>query len=167
MKFVTGLQIQYLQVCHRKLWLFSHDLGMELSSDLVAEGKLIDENSYPQRANRWQQLSIEGIKIDHYDAQLGIVREVKKSNKKESAHLAQLKYYLFVLERNGVTVRHGILEYPKLRMTEEVWLSEKDRQAIPKWESNVVKIVQQETCPELIEKTICKKCAYFDFCYTS
>lgn len=163
----TGTHISYLHLCHRKLWLFANGLNMEHTSDLVAEGKLIDKNSYPQRANRWQQLSIEGIKIDHYDARLGIVREVKKSNKKESAHLAQLKYYLFVLERNGVAVRHGILEYPKLRMSEEVWLSEEDRQVIPKWESNVVKIVQQETCPERIEKTICKKCAYYDFCYTS
>jgi CRISPR-associated exonuclease Cas4 len=166
MKHPTGTQISYLHICHRKLWLFANGLNMEHTSDLVAEGKLIDEHSYPQRANRWQQLAIEGIKIDHYDAQLGIVREVKKSNKKESAHLAQLKYYLFVLERNGVEARHGILEYPKLRITEEVWLTEEDRQAIPVWEKNVIKIIGQATCPARIEKTICKKCSYYDFCYS-
>ena len=138
---------------------------MEHTSDLVAEGKLIDENSYPQRADRYQQLAIEGIKIDHYDTRLGIVREVKKSNKKESAHLAQLKYYLFVLERNGVGVRHGILEYPKLRITEEVWLTDEDRKEIPIWESKVMEIIGQEFCPKRIEKTICKKCSYFDFCF--
>lgn len=162
----TGTHIQYLHICHRKLWLFANGLNMEHTSDLVAEGKLIDENSYPQRANRYQQLALEGIKIDHYDAQLGIVREVKKSNKKESAHVAQLKYYLFVLERNGVGVRHGILEYPKLRITEEVWLTEEDRTIIPTWESKVIKIIEQEFCPVRIEKTICKKCAYYDFCYS-
>ena len=162
----TGTHISYLHICHRKLWLFANGLNMEHTSDLVAEGKLIDENSYPQRANRYQQLAIEGIKIDHYDAQLGIVREVKKSNKKESAHVAQLKYYLFVLERNGVGVRHGILEYPKLRITEEVWLTDEDRKEIPNWESNVINIIQQPTCPVRIEKTICKKCAYYDFCYS-
>ncbi len=162
----TGTHIQYLHICHRKLWLFANGLNMEHTSDLVAEGKLIDEHSYPQRANRYQQLALEGIKIDHYDAQLGIVREVKKSNKKESAHIAQLKYYLFVLERNGVGVRHGILEYPKLRITEEVWLTEEDRTTIPTWESKVIKIIEQEFCPVRIEKTICKKCAYYDFCYT-
>jgi CRISPR-associated exonuclease Cas4 len=166
MKHPTGTQISYLHICHRKLWLFANGLNMEHTSDLVVEGKLIDEHSYPQRANRWQQLAIEGIKIDHYDAQLGIVREVKKSNKKESAHLAQLKYYLFVLERNGVEARHGILEYPKLRITEEVWLTEEDRQAIPVWEKNVIKIIGQATCPARIEKTICKKCSYYDFCYS-
>ncbi len=139
---------------------------MEHTSDLVAEGKLIDEKSYPQRADRYQQLAIEGIKIDHYDAQLGIVREVKKSNKKESAHVAQLKYYLFVLERNGITANHGILEYPKLRLTEEVWLSEEDRQIIPSWEQKVLEIIGKDVCPERIEKTICKRCSYCDFCFT-
>ena len=162
----TGTHIAYLHICHRKLWLFANGLNMEHTSDLVAEGKLIDENSYPQRANRYQQLAIEGIKIDHYDAQLGIIREVKKSNKKESAHLAQLKYYLFVLERNGVEARHGILEYPKLRITEEVWLTDDDRKEIPIWESNVINIIEQEFCPKRIEKTICKKCSYFDFCFS-
>jgi len=97
---------------------------------------------------------------------LGVVREVKKSNKKEAAHIAQLKYYLYVLERNGIDVRHGILEYPKLRITEEIWLSDEDRQIIPEWESNVIEIISAAVCPARIEKTICKKCAYYDFCYT-
>lgn len=162
----TGTHISYLHLCHRKLWLFANGLNMEHTSDLVAEGKLIDENSYPQRADRYQQLAIEGIKIDYYDAQLGVVREVKKSNKKESAHLAQLKYYLFVLERNGVKVQHGILEYPKLRITEEVWLSEEDRLQIPAWEVQVLEIIGKESCPERIEKNICKRCSYYEFCFT-
>ena len=94
MQYVTGTQIAYYHLCHRKLWLFANGIRMEHTSDLVAEGKLIDENSYPQRAEKWQELAIEGIKIDHYDAQHNIVREVKKSSKKEAAHIAQLKYYL-------------------------------------------------------------------------
>jgi len=161
----TGTHIQYLHLCHRKLWLFANGLNMEHTSTLVAEGKLIDENAYPQRASRYQQLQIENIKIDHYDAQLGIVREVKKSNKKEGTHIAQLKYYLFVLERNEVEVQHGILEYPKLRITEEVWLSDEDRQQIPQWEQQVMTIIKRDSCPEKVNKPICKKCSYYDFCY--
>lgn len=162
----TGTHIAYLHLCHRKLWLFANGLSMEHTSALVAEGKLIDEHSYPQRAGRWQELAIEGIKIDHYDAQAGIVREVKKSNRKESVHIAQVKYYLFVLQRNGVKVSHGILEYPKMRSKEEVWLTEEDQQLIPAWELEVLRIIQLENCPDRIEKKICKKCSYYDFCYT-
>ena len=161
----TGTQIAYYHLCHRKLWLFSHGLNMEHTSDLVAEGKLIDEKSYPQRAVKWQELAIENIKIDHYDTQNNIVREVKKSNKREGAHVAQLKYYLFVLERNQVAVNYGILEYPKLRITEEVWLEAADRKAIPDWEVAVKSIIAQEKCPPKLEASLCKKCAYFEFCY--
>lgn len=162
----TGTQIQYYHLCHRKLWLFAHSINMEQTSDLVTEGKLIDEHSYAQRADRWQQIQIEQIKIDHYDAARGIVREVKKSNKREGAHIAQVKYYLLVLERNGVEARYGILEYPKLRQTEEVWLSDADREEILKWEKAILEIIGRVDCPPRVKKTLCKKCAYFDFCYT-
>jgi len=162
----TGTHIAYFHLCHRKLWLFAHGINMEHTSGLVAEGKLIDETSYGRRANRWQQLAIEKIKIDHYDARKGIVREVKKSRKKESAHFAQLKYYLFVLERNGVKVDHGVLEYPRLRQMESIYLTEVDRRVIPEWEKAIHEIIQLEECPSLVKKTICKKCAYFDFCFT-
>ncbi|MEM6517092.1 MAG: CRISPR-associated protein Cas4 [Bacteroidota bacterium] len=163
--YTTGTQIQYLHLCHRKLWLFAHGINMEHTSALVAEGKLIDENSYPQRASKWQELAIEGIKIDHYDAQHNIVREVKKSNKREGAHIAQLKFYLFVLERNGIEVSHGVIEYPKLRLTEEVWLTEEDRVMVPQWEEQVQAIIARADCPDRIEDRLCRKCAYFDFCY--
>jgi len=161
----TGTHIAYLHLCHRKLWLFANGMQMEHCSELVAEGRFIDETSYPQRAERWQALVIDGIKLDHYDAQRGIVREVKKSPKREDAHIAQLKYYLYVLERHGIPVSHGVLEYPKLRETEEVHLTDADRTAIPGWEAAVAQITAQEDCPPKIDKPMCRKCAYYEFCY--
>ncbi len=162
----TGTQINYLHLCHRKLWLFSHNIQMEHTSQLVAEGKLIEEAAYPQRANKWQEIEIERIKIDRFDPKLKVIREIKKSNKKEKAHVAQLKFYIYVLERNQIDVSHGILEYPKLRETEEVWLTDEDRDEIPKWEQAVEEIVNQEKAPSTINKSFCKKCAYYEFCYT-
>ena len=90
---------------------------MEHTSDLVYEGKLIHEESYPQRSVRYEELAIDGIKIDFYDARNKIVHEVKKSNKIAPAHRLQLLYYLYVLEQNGILGATGILEYPKLRKT--------------------------------------------------
>lgn len=163
---MTGTHIAYLHLCHRKLWLFHHSIQMEQTSDLVAEGKLIGETSYPQRAERWQEIQIEGIKIDHYDASQHLVREVKKSNKKEEAHVAQVKYYLHVLQRNGIPATRGLIEYPKLRMTEEVTLEPSESAEVEGWEAEVVAIVNQETCPPVMDKPMCKKCAYYDFCYS-
>jgi CRISPR-associated exonuclease Cas4 len=164
-KHITGTHIAYLHLCHRKLWLFAHGLNMEQQSDLVTEGRLIQEHSYPQRAERWQEIAVEGIRIDHFDAVHGILREVKKSNKREVAHVAQVKYYLFVLRRNGIPVDHAVLEYPRLRKTEEIRLNEADLQAIPQWEAEARQIIAQTSCPQLIQKSLCKRCAYYSFCY--
>ncbi len=162
---ITGTHINYYLLCHRKLWLFAHGIQMEHTSDLVAEGKLIHEKSYPQRAEKWKEIEIDGIKIDRYDPKKKIIREIKKSNKKEKAHQGQLKYYIYVLESNGIEVSHGILEYPKLRETEEVWLTDEDRKKIEMWKTEIMTIVAAETVPETINKTMCKKCAYYEFCY--
>jgi len=45
---ITGMEFNYFHICHRKLWLFSHGIQMEQTSDNVLLGKLIDEHSYPR-----------------------------------------------------------------------------------------------------------------------
>lgn len=162
---VSGTQVAYWHLCHRKLWLFSKNIQLEHQSELVATGKFIDEHAYPQRAARWQALELEKVKIDHFDAQLGIVREVKKSNKQEVAHRAQLLYYMWVLEQHEISVNYGILEYPRLRLTEKVYLTEENRRQIPSWIKATQQIINEPICPPIIQKSICKRCAYFEFCY--
>src|SRR5690606_4768609 len=117
---ITATHIAYYQICHRKVWLFHHGIQMEHNSELVEEGRLIDEHSYPQRAVKWQQLELPGIKIDYFDPRTGTIREVKKSNKKEEAHIAQVKFYLYTLQQYEIPAQTAILEYPKLRKTEKV-----------------------------------------------
>lgn len=160
----TGTHINYYHICHRKLWLFANGLQMEHNSDLVAEGKLIAETTYPQRSAKYRELDLGFVKIDHFDAKNKIVREVKKSKKMEMAHLAQLKYYLWVLEEAGIEGVSGVLEYPKLRRTEEVWLSDLDREEIVAWVLGIEGVLGGG-CPRVIDKGICRRCAYEDFCY--
>lgn len=162
---ITATHINYFHICHRKLWLFSNGIQMEHKSDLVYDGKLLHESSYPQRAEKYTELEMDGIKIDFYDAVNKVVHEIKKSNKLELAHIAQVKYYIYVLERNGIGGATGILEYPKLRQTETVILTDEDRVQIPEWEKEIEQIVEAEDCPVLIKKGICKSCSYFDFCF--
>jgi len=162
---ITGTHINYYFICQRKLWLFSNGIQMEHSSDLVYEGKLIHETSYPQRSEKYEEVQIGGIKVDFYDAKNKIIHELKKSNKIESAHEWQLKYYIYVFEQAGIEGVSGILEYPKLRKTEEIYLSEVDRNRILEIEEDIKKIVSSDDCPRVIDSKICKKCSYFDFCY--
>lgn len=86
----TGTYIAYLHTCHRKLWLFAHGIQMEHTSELVGEGKLIAETTYLDRSRKYTELAIDGIKIDFYDARNKVIHEVKKSDKVEYAHIAQV-----------------------------------------------------------------------------
>lgn len=161
----TGTQFNYYLICHRKLWLFANGIQMEHTSDAVLEGKIIHETSYPQRSERFKEIAMDGIKIDFFDTKKKVVHEIKKSDKKEEAHLWQVKYYLFVLEQNGIQAT-GLLEYPKLRKTQEVFLSEPDKQFIQEAVGHIERIIGSETCPARIAKSKCRQCSYYDFCWS-
>jgi CRISPR-associated exonuclease Cas4 len=55
---INATLINYYHLCHRKLWLHANGITMEHTSDVVYEGKLIGEESYPQRAEKNQELEI-------------------------------------------------------------------------------------------------------------
>ena len=163
---ITGTHFNYYLICHRKLWLFAHHVQMEPTSDTVAEGKFIHESTYMQRNTNFRELEIGGVKIDFYDPKNKIVHEVKKSDKLEAAHVWQLKYYLYVLQNAGIDGVAGVLEYPKQRQKEEILLSERDVVEIETMKTDIAAIAEQNECPPVINKPFCKRCAYYDFCYS-
>ncbi len=163
---ITGTHFNYYLICHRKLWLFANGITMESTSDLVYEGKLLHETSYQRRSEKYQEIEIDGIKIDYYDPKNKVVHEIKKSDKHDDAHVWQVKYYLYVLEQNGVTGVTGILEYPRLHKTDEVLLTSADRLTIADMVINIESIIRSEECPQRLPKSRCKNCSYFDFCWS-
>lgn len=164
---ITGTHIAYLHTCHRKLWLYANGIQMEHSSEIVAEGKLIAETTYLDRARKYTELAIEGIKIDFYDAKNRVVHEVKKSDKIERAHIAQVKYYLTVLVRNGINDPSAIIEYPKLKQRELLDWNDDFLVEIQNWEKQVIKITDSDICPPILNSKICKSCSYYDLCFVN
>jgi len=143
---INATLINLYHVCKRECWLHANGIRFEHTSDLVSEGKLIHEESYPQRPERYEELEIDGIKLDFYDARNRVIHEIKKSDKVEEAHRWQLKYYIHVLERNGVEGVTGVLEIIEI-------------------EQKIAHLLEQDQCPPLEKKGICKRCSYYDFCY--
>ena len=162
---MTGTHFNYYQICHRKLWLFANSINMEHTSDLVYDGKLIHESTYPQRSERYEELEIDGVKIDYYDARNKVIHEIKRSDKVEHAHEWQVKYYIYVLERNGIEDVKGVLEYPALRHTASVILTDADRIRITEMEKEIRQLIEGDVCPPVINAKICKNCSYYVFCY--
>jgi CRISPR-associated exonuclease Cas4 len=149
------------------MWLHANGIRFEHTSDLVYEGKLIHQTSYPQRPERYEELEIDGCKIDYYDARNKVIHEIKKSDKAEIAHIWQVKYYIYILEKNGITGVTGILEYPALRRTDKVFLDDADRKAIEAMKADIERIVASDQCPPLINSKICRNCSYYEFCYVN
>ncbi|MCB0660884.1 MAG: Dna2/Cas4 domain-containing protein, partial [Saprospiraceae bacterium] len=74
-------------------------------------------------------------------------------------------YYLHKLTQYGIEGAIGILEYPMLRHTTHVELTLDDVMQIKTWENDIEHIIASKHMPPVINKTICKKCSYYDFCY--
>lgn len=163
---ITGTHFNYYQVCRRKLWLFANGITFEHTSDLVFDGKLIHEDSYKQRSEKYEEIELDGIKVDYYDIKNQVIHEIKKSNKVERAHLWQLKYYIYIFEQHGIEGVSGILEYPILRKKDAVYLSDADRDMILEMIQGIQQVVDSEICPPLEPKGICKNCSYYDFCFS-
>lgn len=139
---------------------------MEHTSDLVYEGKMTHDNSYPQRSCKYEEIEVDGIKVDFYDPNNKVIHEIKKSNKVKQAHEWQLKYYIYVFEQNGIDGVVGILEYPLLRKKENVILSDIDREMIENMKKEIRVISESDVCPPIERKNICKQCSYFEFCFS-
>jgi CRISPR-associated exonuclease Cas4 len=163
---INATLVNLYNVCKRELWLHANCVRFEQTSDLVYDGKLIHEDSYPLRSSKYEEVEIDGIKVDYYDTKSKTIHEIKKSNKVEKAHEWQLKYYMYVFEQHGVTDVKGILEYPTLRKTQAVVLSDVDRDRIKEMVTDIEGIISSDDCPPLQKKGICKNCSYYEFCYT-
>lgn len=140
---------------------------MESTSDIVYDGKLIHEGSYPQRSGRYEEVEVDGVKVDYFDAKNRVIHEIKRSDKVEAAHEWQLKYYIYVFERNGIEGCTGLLEYPTQRDTRKVTLTDDDREKIKAIEKEICDIIESDECPEKRKKSLCRSCSYYDFCYSS
>lgn len=159
--YITGTEFNYYFVCHRKLWLFTHNIDMEQESDNVLLGKLLHENSYKREK---KEILIDGmVKIDFLDEEG--VHEVKKSNKMEEAHTWQTLYYIYRLMQKGCSVRRGIINYPKQRRTVEVELTTEKEKEIEKTLEKIARIKLLPIPSEVLNSKICKKCSYQEFCF--
>lgn len=140
----------------------THHLKFEDQSEAVLMGKLLDEKSYDREQ---KHIAIdETINID-FIQKWKILHEVKKSKAVEEASVWQVKYYLYYLEQKKVAIEKGILDYPNLKQREIITLADEDREKIPKIIQEIHQIAEQSSPPQKINKPLCKKCAYYEYCY--
>ena len=158
---VGGVDLQYYSLCKRKLWLYRKGIGMEEESDRVMLGKVLHDTAYP-RLEKKEILIDDAFKLDAIDGEY--IREVKLSSKMKESDRLQMLFYLYQLSLRGIE-KKGLISYTKEKRTEEIVLTEKNRQKVKKAIAEVYNIVEQPSPPVLKKVTYCKSCAYYGFCY--
>lgn len=159
---ITGIMIYYYFVCKRKLWYFKNEINMEQNSELVEMGKILDETSYERES---KSILIDNtINIDFIKGGC-VLHEVKKTKSIEEAGIWQVKYYMYYLQKRGVKDIIAKIDFPLLKETKEIYLSDNDIKTLNTVIKDIEKIVSNEKIPNVLENKICKRCAYYDLCY--
>lgn len=160
--YVRGTEVNYFFICKTKLWLFSHNIAMEHESDYVKLGKLAHRQHF-KRDEKEVQIGRIALDIVRRGEEVEVV-EVKKSDRMEKADYYQLAYYLYCLSKHGVRAR-GRISYPKLKRNVFVELDDSTSGEI---ERILVEIEQLKDSPMPMpeKKGYCKKCAYYEFCFS-
>lgn len=159
----NGIKVNYLVICSRKLWFYSHDIRLEPGSDRVALGRLLHERAYRDQSRR--ELLIDNlIKVDLIESE-GKLLEVKYSRRLIEAARLQVLYYLYYLNRLGVTGLVGELRFPKERRRETVHLTEQAEAQVEEALRQVRSIEQLPVPPSVRFMPICRSCAYAELCW--
>ncbi|MEQ8156044.1 MAG: CRISPR-associated protein Cas4 [Clostridiaceae bacterium] len=157
-----GIKVNYYYVCPRKLWLFSKGISFENNHDRVLQGKILHGNSYNREKNKEVDFD-NTIKLDIMDKEY--IKEVKISSKMQESDRMQLLYYLYYLKKFGIQ-RKGKINYVKEKRVEEISLETADEKKIEETLQEIKNIENENIPPKTINKPFCKKCAYYEFCYS-
>lgn len=127
-------------------------------------GKAIHEERAENKNNT--EIAIDNIRLDKLTKEY--LTEVKKSDADAEAAKWQLLYYLKVLKTKGV-IRKGKLEFAEKNKKDKkiiiIELTDEVEKELDKYIDEIEQLLNQDRIPECINKSTCKKCAYYEYCY--
>ncbi len=158
----TGTSFNYLYVCHRKLWLFHHGIRPENENELVQLGRLLGEATFSRRE---KEIPIGEIGVlDWADFRGGVIHETKRGKSFPKGDEAQVRLYLWYLNKNGIRIHKAVIHYPERRETKNIF-----------WEETMAEKVAADfaMCEEIVagdippaeRRACCKKCSYEELCF--
>ena len=160
---VNGTLINYFIHCKRQCYLFGNRINLEDNSENVKIGKILHEER-AQKDNT--EIAIENIKLDKLTKEY--LTEVKKSDADIEASKWQLMLYLKFLKDKGI-IRKGRLEFiEKKKLTKKTIILEltpEIEDLLNKHIQAIEKLLLSDNVPSVLNKAICKKCAYYEYCY--
>lgn len=158
---VRGTDIYNYFKCKRQLHLSIMYLNFSSSSENMKMGKIIENNSYSRRSKKFKQYDIGVGVVDFIDFDSKIIYETKKSMSYINLAKWQVKYYLMQFDRDWC----GIIEVPLSRKKYELKLCDEDVSELESAIRYINSIGVNDVIPDVINKKICQKCSFKDYCY--
>lgn len=160
---VNGTLVNYYFHCKRQCYLHGNRLNLEDNSEQVKVGRALHEEKNTKENT---EIALENIRIDRLSGEY--LTEVKKSDADVEAAKWQLLFYLHILKEKGV-IRKGRLEFLEKgksnKKTVYVELTEEVERELEKHIQSIESLLEMDMVPEVIHKSTCKKCAYYEYCY--
>ena len=161
---MNGTIINYYYHCKRQCYMFAHRLNLEDNSKIVGVGKAIHEDKAKSSEN--SEIKIDNIVLDKINSKY--VVEIKKSDADIEACKWQLLYYLKILKDKGIE-RKGKLEFIEKNKTDRkiifIEINEEIEKELNEHISKIEELLSKDELPTVINKSACKKCAYYEYCY--
>lgn len=118
------------------------------------------------KKERNREITIDNIKLDKLTTKY--LTETKKSDADIEAAKWQLLYYLKILKSKGI-IRKGKLEIVEKNKQNKsiiiVNLTDEIEQRLNMIEKEIIKLIDGNNVPEVINDKKCKQCAYYAYCY--
>jgi len=161
---ITGVMMQYLVSCERELWFFIHKINPEQDDINIEIGREIHKKA---TCGGIRELSFGPVKFDfvRYKNGKACVFEVVKSSKLKEPKKWQLRYYLYLLKKEGVENVKGILKFPREKKKESVTFNENVEEEIKNKIKRINEISKLKMPPKAKRVPYCKGCAYKEFCW--
>lgn len=163
--YVTGTLVWYYFVCHRQVWLMTHQVNPDEDDANMDLGRFIHETSYPRRNQK--EILIGHVKLDimRFEDGVPVVGEVKKSSKYLGSARMQLAFYLLELRRRGIEAR-GELLIPKEKKVISVELNDEVTAQLIETENAIRALAVAEAPPPAHRIGLCASCAYQELCWS-
>ncbi len=162
---ITGTMVNYYFHCKRQCWLFANRVNLEDNSENVRIGKVLHE--LKAEKVKKSEVAIESIRIDKITDDYLI--EIKKSDADVEAVKWQTLYYLKTLKYKGIE-RKGKVEFIEKNKQDKkilyVELTKEKEIELDKRLEEIQTYVEGDQVAGVLNKPKCKKCAYYEYCYT-
>lgn len=160
---VNGTLMNYYLHCKRQCYLHGNRINLEDNSEQVKIGKALHEEK-SEKDNT--EIALDNIRLDRLTEEY--LTEMKKSDADVEAAKWQLIFYLKVLKDKGI-IRKGKLEFvEKEKSNKKIMhfdLTEELEIELQRYIEEIEDLLEQPTIPEVSNKTQCKKCAFYEYCY--